>query len=43
MNVAVSHVEMEEYTLYEAGGILGGTYACLCPPRDPFQHGPAFI
>lgn len=43
MNVVVSHVEMEGHTLYEAGGILGGTYACLFPPRDPLQHGPAFI
>ena len=43
MNVVVSHVQMNEYTLYEAGGILGGTHNCLCPPRDPLQHGPAFI
>lgn len=35
MNVVVSHVEMEGHTLNEAGGILGGTYARLFPPRDP--------
>lgn len=38
MNVIVSHVEMEEHTLYEAGGILWGTYACLFSPRDPLQQ-----
>lgn len=39
MNVVVSHVEMEGHTLYEAGGILGGTYACLFPPGIPSNTG----
>ena len=38
-----SCVETAECPLYEADGIYGGTNVCVCPPRYPLHHRPAFV